>query len=67
MCLEKSNQTLYSLSPQEKMELPAVFNRKFTYDNASGYECICVLGTKGRNCEISKLMRINLATIHIPN
>ncbi|CAH1720705.1 unnamed protein product [Chironomus riparius] len=53
MCLEKSNQTLYSLSPQEKTQLPAVFNRKFTYENASGYECICVLGTKGRNCEIN--------------
>lgn len=45
--------------PQEKLQLPSVFNRKFSYENASGYECICVPGTKGRNCEISKLIKEN--------
>ncbi|KAG5680801.1 hypothetical protein PVAND_010286 [Polypedilum vanderplanki] len=50
-CLERSNQTLYSL--HDKTQLPQIFSRKFAYENASGHECICVPGTKGRNCEIN--------------
>lgn len=49
-CLEKSNITLYSLR-DTVTHLPSTFYRKFSYENASGYECICVTGTTGRNCE----------------
>ncbi|CAO1412778.1 unnamed protein product [Diamesa serratosioi] len=52
-CLERSNQTLYQLSAIEKHSLPYIFSKKFSYENASGYECICVTGTKGINCEIN--------------
>lgn len=53
-CLERSNQSLYLLPASEKASLPSVFSKKFNYENVSGYECICVPGTKGKNCEISK-------------
>lgn len=54
MCLEKSNQSLYMLPVQDRQLLPPIFSKKFSYENVSGYECLCVLGTKGKNCEISK-------------
>lgn len=47
--MERSNQTLYTLP--EKFSLPQIYSKKFSYENASGYECVCVLGTKGKNCE----------------
>ncbi|XP_036327522.1 protein crumbs isoform X3 [Rhagoletis pomonella] len=51
-CLERSNMTLYGLS--KTMDgLPEFFNRPFSYLNASGYECVCVPGIMGKNCEIN--------------
>ncbi|XP_054726521.1 protein crumbs isoform X3 [Anastrepha obliqua] len=50
-CLERSNITLYTLS--QTMELPEFFSRPFSYQNASGYECVCVPGIMGKNCEIN--------------
>ncbi|XP_023158448.1 protein crumbs isoform X2 [Ceratitis capitata] len=50
-CLERSNITLYTLS--QKMDLPEFFSRQFAYENASGYECVCVPGIMGKNCEIN--------------
>ncbi|KAM8705688.1 hypothetical protein ACLKA7_010053 [Drosophila subpalustris] len=50
-CLERSNSTLYQLS--KVMDLPRVFSQPFSYENASGYECVCVPGIIGKNCEIN--------------
>ncbi|XP_069963928.1 protein crumbs isoform X3 [Bactrocera oleae] len=50
-CLERSNMTLYALS--QTMDLPEFFSRQFSYQNASGYECVCVPGIMGKNCEIN--------------
>ncbi|XP_017140739.1 protein crumbs isoform X1 [Drosophila miranda] len=50
-CLERSNQTLYQLS--RLTDLPKVFSQPFSYENASGYECVCVPGIIGKNCEIN--------------
>ncbi|XP_037922140.1 protein crumbs isoform X2 [Hermetia illucens] len=53
-CLEKSNMTLYKLYNQPdgmKHNLPASFAQPFSYENASGYECVCVPGITGKNCE----------------
>ncbi|XP_068155556.1 protein crumbs isoform X3 [Drosophila tropicalis] len=50
-CLERSNMTLYQLS--KFMDLPKVFSQPFSYENASGYECVCVPGIIGKNCEIN--------------
>lgn len=52
-CLQKSNITIYNLPDIEKVSIPEIFKQKFSYDNASGYECICVPGIIGRNCEIN--------------
>lgn len=50
-CLERSNQTIYNMSSD--YDLPEIYMQQFSYNNASGYECICVPGIKGRNCEIN--------------
>ncbi|XP_017848207.1 protein crumbs isoform X3 [Drosophila busckii] len=50
-CLERSNATLYQLS--RFTDLPRVFSQPFSYENASGYECVCVPGIIGKNCEIN--------------
>ncbi|KAL9889128.1 cell polarity complex component crumbs isoform 1-T1 [Glossina fuscipes fuscipes] len=50
-CLQRSNTTLYSLS--QSMNLPAVFSYPFSFENASGHECVCVPGVIGKNCEIN--------------
>ncbi|XP_021706793.1 protein crumbs isoform X1 [Aedes aegypti] len=51
-CLQRSNVTLYYLNNYPK-NLPAIFSQQFSFENASGYECICVPGTVGKNCEIN--------------
>ncbi|XP_015514876.1 protein crumbs isoform X6 [Neodiprion lecontei] len=49
-CLERSNRELYKSNAST---LPAIFTRNFSYENASGYECICISGVIGKNCEIN--------------
>lgn len=39
------------MPPEEKIKLPPFFSQKFSFSNAHGYECICVKGITGRNCE----------------
>ncbi|XP_050294344.1 protein crumbs isoform X2 [Anthonomus grandis grandis] len=53
VCLEKSNMTLYSSEFVANMgiELPDAFQRPFSFDRAEGYECLCVPGVTGENCE----------------
>lgn len=51
-CLEKSNYTLYTMA-KAGVELPPLFSENFSYENAIGYECICVPGITGKNCEIN--------------
>lgn len=48
-CIERSNITLYS--PTNNFNLPEIFSKPFNYSEAAGYECLCVLGVTGRNCE----------------
>lgn len=52
-CLQKSNMTLYELSENYKYGLPKFFSGTFSYDNASGYVCLCVDGITGEKCEIN--------------
>ncbi|KAJ8679887.1 hypothetical protein QAD02_015674 [Eretmocerus hayati] len=47
-CLERSNINLYK---EDVMNKPAIFTQEFNYANASGYECICIQGVMGKNCE----------------
>ncbi|KAG5326274.1 CRB protein, partial [Pseudoatta argentina] len=49
-CLERSNKNLYK---SEALNLPAIFTQEFNYTNASGYECLCVQGVTGKNCEVN--------------
>ncbi|XP_015599265.1 protein crumbs isoform X2 [Cephus cinctus] len=49
-CLERSNKELYKSNAST---LPAIFTQEFSYANASGYECICVQGVTGKNCEFN--------------
>ncbi|KAL6258873.1 hypothetical protein P5V15_010818 [Pogonomyrmex californicus] len=49
-CLERSNKDLYK---SEALNLPAIFTQEFSYANASGYECLCVQGVTGKNCEVN--------------
>lgn len=50
-CLERSNKELYKSGA---VTLPPIFTQfAFSYENASGYECICVQGVTGKNCEIN--------------
>ncbi|XP_019763330.2 protein crumbs isoform X1 [Dendroctonus ponderosae] len=55
LCLEKSNVTLYSAEFVAKMgiSLPESFRKPFTYEDADGYECLCVKGVIGENCQIN--------------
>ncbi|XP_066252818.1 protein crumbs [Euwallacea similis] len=55
LCMEKSNITLYSPEIVSKLgiKLPEAFNKPFSYDDAEGYECLCVPGVTGANCEIN--------------
>lgn len=55
LCLERSNKTLYNPSIVSKwdIELPEVFQRPFNYSDVEGYECLCVKGVTGQNCEIN--------------
>ncbi|XP_034945316.1 protein crumbs isoform X2 [Chelonus insularis] len=47
-CLERSNQELYKSNARN---LPAIFTQEFNYSTASGYECLCIQGLTGKNCE----------------
>ncbi|GAB1868117.1 Protein crumbs [Camponotus japonicus] len=49
-CLERSNRELYK---SKALNLPAIFYQEFSYINASGYECLCVEGVNGKNCEVN--------------
>ncbi|XP_078036277.1 cell polarity complex component crumbs isoform X2 [Augochlora pura] len=49
-CLERSNRQLYK---SDAKTLPSIFNQEFNYANASGYECLCVQGVAGKNCEVN--------------
>lgn len=49
-CLQKSNSSLYQY---DDPRLPAIFSDKFSFENASGYVCLCVPGTTGVNCEVN--------------
>ncbi|CAL7947161.1 unnamed protein product [Xylocopa violacea] len=49
-CLERSNIELYK---SDALTLPSIFNQEFSYANASGYECLCVQGVAGKNCEVN--------------
>ncbi|KAK2581667.1 hypothetical protein KPH14_002164 [Odynerus spinipes] len=49
-CLERSNKELYK---SEAFNLPSIFTQEFSYANASGYECLCVQGVMGKNCEVN--------------
>ncbi|XP_014482746.1 PREDICTED: protein crumbs isoform X3 [Dinoponera quadriceps] len=49
-CLERSNKELYK---SDALTLPAIFTQEFSYVNASGYECLCVQGVTGKNCEVN--------------
>ncbi|KAM3956609.1 LOW QUALITY PROTEIN: cell polarity complex component crumbs [Aphomia sociella] len=61
VCLERSNASLYRaadapplpVGPQPHMLLPDLFYGPFTYENASGFECVCVSGTVGARCELN--------------
>ncbi|KAI5707881.1 hypothetical protein M8J77_011733 [Diaphorina citri] len=50
-CLEHSNMSLYQRS--DLAALPKIFAQEFNYSTAEGYECLCVPGTAGSNCEIN--------------
>nr|CAH7754904.1 unnamed protein product [Callosobruchus chinensis] len=52
-CLERSNATLYQpeIANYLNFPLPEVFNKPFNYAEAAGYECVCVPGVTGKNCE----------------
>lgn len=47
--------TLYnsSIVSQLNIALPESFNRPFNYSDSAGYECLCVPGVTGQNCEIN--------------
>ncbi|XP_052127342.1 protein crumbs isoform X1 [Frankliniella occidentalis] len=49
-CFQKSNSSLYQTNDPS---LPAIFAEKFSYENASGYICLCVPGITGSNCEVN--------------
>ncbi|XP_063224864.1 protein crumbs isoform X2 [Bacillus rossius redtenbacheri] len=54
-CLQRSNMSLYfnENSISENLQIPPVFKREFSYASASGYECVCVPGIMGTDCEIN--------------
>nr|CAD7258850.1 unnamed protein product [Timema shepardi] len=54
-CFERSNLTLYEMAAADvnrTLVLPAMFYQNFSYNTASGFECVCVLGTEGLDCGI---------------
>ncbi|KAK9871195.1 hypothetical protein WA026_011476 [Henosepilachna vigintioctopunctata] len=53
-CLERSNQTLYRQTIMNTFDgiLPEIFMNNFDFEKAAGYECICIPGITGKNCEI---------------
>nr|CAD7398371.1 unnamed protein product [Timema cristinae] len=54
-CFERSNLTLYEMATADvnhTLLLPAMFYQNFSYNTASGFECVCVLGTEGNDCGI---------------
>ncbi|KAF5299346.1 hypothetical protein FQA39_LY02519 [Lamprigera yunnana] len=55
LCLEKSNRTLYTSNTMATLNvtLPESFNKDFSFADAAGYECLCLTGVTGRNCEIN--------------
>ncbi|KAB0800392.1 hypothetical protein PPYR_06132 [Photinus pyralis] len=55
LCLEKSNKTLYepNVVATLNVTLPDAFNKSFDFADAAGYECLCLTGVTGRNCEIN--------------
>ncbi|XP_060810667.1 protein crumbs [Amyelois transitella] len=60
VCLERSNASLYRnellpvpVGPHPSMKLPPSFYSRFSVENASGYECVCVPGTTGARCEVN--------------
>ncbi|XP_025835498.1 protein crumbs isoform X2 [Agrilus planipennis] len=54
-CLEKSNMNYYkpSFVSTLNISLPQAFAKTFDFADAAGYECLCVPGVTGRNCEIN--------------
>ncbi|XP_061505186.1 protein crumbs isoform X1 [Anopheles gambiae] len=51
-CLQRSNYSLYQPPALAGAKgLPVHFAQPFSYAIAAGYECICVPGTMGTNCE----------------
>ncbi|KAL0896197.1 hypothetical protein ABMA27_012140 [Loxostege sticticalis] len=61
ICLERSNASLYrpadappvEVGPQPHMLLPRSFYQPFSYEDAQGFECVCVAGTMGPRCEVN--------------
>ncbi|KAL1448928.1 hypothetical protein WDU94_000177 [Cyamophila willieti] len=51
-CLEHSNLSLYH-KQNELPNLPKIFTQDFNYSTAEGYDCLCVPGTTGWNCEMN--------------
>lgn len=45
--------TLYNpaIMSQLNITIPSFFNRPFNYSTANGYECLCVPGVTGANCD----------------
>lgn len=54
-CLERSNSTLYKQAfvVANNLTVPKAFEKAFEYEDAAGYECVCLEGVTGPNCEIN--------------
>ncbi|KRT83956.1 EGF-like domain containing protein [Oryctes borbonicus] len=52
-CLERSNKTLYdpAFRAQLNIELPEIYYDEFNYSTAAGFDCLCIPGIRGRECE----------------
>ncbi|XP_071747876.1 protein crumbs isoform X2 [Lepeophtheirus salmonis] len=56
LCFEKSNQSLYSMTELVDalpIDVLPVFDKNFSYFDASGYVCSCMSGYEGDNCEVN--------------
>ncbi|XP_014260565.1 protein crumbs isoform X1 [Cimex lectularius] len=53
-CYEKSDPSYYLPNPDqpEDTNSPVIFNKLFSFEDAAGYECKCIDGITGSNCEI---------------